>query len=149
MLDIRARVESDAMAPPDRAIRVTLSTNGREHPLTTEARPDGRGLATNGGELLCLALATCFLNDVHREAAGRGITVRRVAVEVRSRFGAPGEPSSAISYRARVAAEATEAEIRSLLAETDRVAEIQNTLRRGMPIVLEATEVESVAPGPG
>jgi hypothetical protein len=34
---------------------------------------DGGGSSANGGELLCLALATCYCNDVYREAKKRGI----------------------------------------------------------------------------
>ena len=144
MLQIRARVESEPTAPSAHQLRVTLATNEREQHLRVEPRPDGRGLATNGAELLCAALATCFCNDVYREAASRGITVERVEVEVCSTFGGVGEPARAISYRARVAAHASEAEIRALVEHTDTVAEVQNTLRRGMAVPLEAIEVESL-----
>jgi hypothetical protein len=50
-----------------------------------------------------------------------------------------------VSYRARVTvAGATEEAARHLLERTDRVAEVQNTLRAGVPVRLGATEVEIV-----
>jgi OsmC-like protein len=48
---------------------------------------DGYGSGTNGGELLFLVLATCYSNDVYREARKRGIQVESVEVEVTGEFG--------------------------------------------------------------
>ena len=110
---------------------VTLSTNGVAHPLEIDSRPSGFGSRANGGELLCLALATCYCNDIYREADKRGIAVVRVDVQVLAEFGAPGDPAASIAYRADVEARAAESAIRELMLHTDRVAEVQNTLRRG------------------
>jgi organic hydroperoxide reductase OsmC/OhrA len=44
------------------------------------------GSSINGGELLFAALATCFCNDLYREAAQRGINVQDVDVEVTETF---------------------------------------------------------------
>ena len=116
---------------------VYVATDGTAHSLSVAAKPDGRGSSVNGGELLFLALATCYCNDLYREAAARRIAVRDVEVEVRGAFGGRGEPASEIVYRASVHAEASPSEIEELLAETDRVAEIHNTLRRGCPVHFE------------
>ena len=43
----------------------------------------------------------------------------------------------AFVYRARVQADVSAAELAALLAETDRVAEIQNTVRQGCSVSLE------------
>jgi uncharacterized OsmC-like protein len=86
--------------------------------------------------LLFLALATCYCNDIYREAAKRGLRVESVEVEVEGDFGAEGEPAQNVTYRAKVAAQASEGEIRELMSHTDRVAEIQNTLRVGTPVTL-------------
>jgi uncharacterized OsmC-like protein len=94
------------------------------------------GSLANGGELLFLALATCYCNDVYREAAKRGIAVERVEVEVEGEFGGVGEPARNVTYHARVTARASEANIQELMAHTDRVAEIQNTLRVETPVRL-------------
>lgn len=71
---------------------------------------------------------------MYREAAKRGLTVERVEVDVEGDFQAAGAPATKVTYRATVAAHASEDEIRSLMLDTDRVAEIQNTLR-GMTLV--------------
>jgi organic hydroperoxide reductase OsmC/OhrA len=139
-MTIRAQVQNE-----EGRHRVTLSTNGAEHALTIPPRPSGFGSRANGGELLFLALATCYCNDVYREAAALGVDVRAVEVEVEGEFGGVGEPAAGVSYRARVTvAGATEEAARHLLERTDRVAEVQNTLRAGVPVRLGATEVEIV-----
>jgi uncharacterized OsmC-like protein len=113
---------------------VYVATNDRPQSLVVAPKPNGRGSSVNGGELLFLALATCYCNDLYREAAARSITVHAVHVEVRGEFGSRGEPASEIVYRASVHADASPSQIEELLAETDRVAEIHNTLRRGCPV---------------
>lgn len=143
MAEIRARVECEPTAPRSEQLRVTVATEQHEHRLHIQQKPDGRGLENNGGELLCLALATCFCNDVYREAALRSIVVDRVEVQVNATFGEPGEAAKSLSYHARVAAQAPEAEIRALVEHTDRVSEVQNTLRRGFSVSLTGVEVES------
>ena len=93
-----------------------------------------------------LALATCFCNDIYREAAKRGIEVERVEVDVDGQFGAEGEPATHVTYQARVVAHAAEAEIRNLMQHTDTLAEIQNTLRVQTPVTLERIEAVSILP---
>lgn len=123
---------------------VTLRTNDNVHSLAIPPRPTGFGSSANGGELLFLALATCYCNDIYREAAKRGLKVEHVEVEVEGEFGAEGEPARNVSYRAKVTAQASEAQIRDLMSQTDRVAEIQNTLRRETPVILSGIEVVTV-----
>lgn len=45
-----------------------VETDGRKQSITI-APKTGRGSSVNGGELLFAALATCFCNDLYREAA--------------------------------------------------------------------------------
>jgi organic hydroperoxide reductase OsmC/OhrA len=113
---------------------VTLSTNGTAHSVVIDPRSSGYGSRANGGELLCLALATCYCNDIYREADKLPIVVVRVEVRVQAQFAGPGDPATSIAYQADVEARAAEAEIRDLMLHTDRVAEVQNTLRRGMEV---------------
>ncbi len=115
---------------------VTLSTNENTHSIEIPPRPAGFGSSANGGELLFLALATCYCNDIYREAAKRGIQVERVEVEVAGDFGAEGEPAKNVTYQAKVTAQASEEAVRELMKYTDQVAEIQNTLRVGTPVTL-------------
>lgn len=122
--------------------RAVVRTEDDEHALPIAPKPSGFGSRTNGGELLFLALATCYCNDVYREAANAGMTIESVAVEVEGEFGGIGEPARNLRYRARVAARgASEEQVRKLLEHTDTVAEIQNTLRRGVAVRLEAVDV--------
>jgi uncharacterized OsmC-like protein len=137
---IEARVENQLQQHT-----VSLMTNGDTHTLQVSPRPGGFGSSANGGELLCLALATCYCNDVYREAEKRGIAVTRVEVEVRAEFGAVGEPANSLRYRANVFARATTLEIRELMLHTDRVAEVQNTLRRGMEVHFEVGRTQPEA----
>ena len=117
--------------------RVVLTTDGDSHSLSISPRASG-GSTANGGELLCLAVATCYCNDIYREARKRAVEVLRVDVQAQAEFGAPGAPASRLSYRVTVLARALENDIRDLILHTDSVAEVQNTLRRGMPVQLES-----------
>ncbi|MGH9717258.1 MAG: OsmC family protein [Candidatus Acidiferrales bacterium] len=115
---------------------VTLRTNEREQSLAIPPKSDGFGSSANGGELLFLVLATCYCNDIYREARKRGIDVERVEVEVSGEFGGEGDPAHSITYRASADAKATRQQIMELMRHTDSVAEIQNTLRRSTSVVL-------------
>jgi len=117
-----------------------VSTDQRNQTVAIAPRPDGYGSSLNGGELLCLALATCYCNDLYREARKREMKIARVQVEVRSRFEGEGTPAREIRYSAMVEADAPREAILELIAHTDTVAEIQNTLRSGMPVRLSACE---------
>src|SRR5262249_54065650 len=124
---IEAHVATGADQP-----RIQVATNGATRSLAIPPKPNAQGLSTNGGELLCLALATCYCNDIYREAETRNITVKRVEVHAQAEFGAIGEAAKRLVYRAAVEAVASEAQILDLMLHTDRVAEIQNTLRKGI-----------------
>lgn len=65
---------------------VTLQANDNAHSITIPPKSMGYGSSANGGELLFLALATRYCNDIYREAAKRNIKVERVEVNC----GAPG-----------------------------------------------------------
>src|SRR5512138_2597766 len=121
--------------------QVTLQTNDNVHSISIAPKPTGYGSSANGGELLFLALASCYCNDIYREASKRGIKVERVEVVVEGDFGAEGEPARNVVYRARVYADASEDEIRELMKFTDTVAEIQNTMRTETPVILTELEV--------
>ena len=109
---------------------VEVQTNGAAKQINIAAKATGYGSSINGGELLLLSLATCFCNDIYREAAKRNIAVDGVDVEVTGEFGAEGEPGYNFQYKAKVTSDAPQQEIDALIAYTDQVAEIHNTLRR-------------------
>ena len=113
-----------------------LKVGDKEQSLAIAPKPTG-GSSVSGGELLFLALATCYCNDIYREAAELDIEVESVEVEVTGDFEAEGKPASNIVYRAEIKANASNDEIRELMRHTDVVAEIQNTVRAGIPVKLE------------
>jgi organic hydroperoxide reductase OsmC/OhrA len=117
---------------------VVVATDGNERALSLPAKATGAGSAVNGGELLMLALATCYCNDLYREAARRAIEIESVEVRASARFDGIGLAASDIRYRARVSSAAPAERIAELLRETDAVAEIHNTIRAGVPVVLDA-----------
>ena len=117
---------------------VTLSTAGKSQALAVSAKATGGGSAVNGGEFLMLALATCYCNDLYREAAARGLVLTAVEVQASADFPAAGLAATDIRYRARVESTASDAQIEALLRETDQVAEVHNTVRAGLPVRREA-----------
>jgi uncharacterized OsmC-like protein len=96
----------------------------------------GLGLGFNGGELLLLAIGGCYSNDIFREAAKRGLAVKNVQVTVNADWA--GDPVCAqnVAFNVMVEADAAEADILDLIAQTDRVAEIPNSLRLGTEVKL-------------
>jgi organic hydroperoxide reductase OsmC/OhrA len=123
---------------------VSLRTGAHDHSLNIASKPGGRGSSVNGGELLFLALATCYCNDIYREAGKRGIDVQAVEVEVTGTFGNEGEGAQEIRYRASVDAKAPREQVLALMRHTDAVAEIHNTLRASTAVVLSACEAREV-----
>lgn len=117
-------------------LQTTVQTNGIAKNLQIAPKPNGYGSSINGGELLMLSLATCFCNDIYREAAKRNINVSNVEVEFTGEFGAEGQPGFNFKYKVHVDADASPSEIEDLVQYTDKVAEIHNTLRKGIEINL-------------
>jgi uncharacterized OsmC-like protein len=108
---------------------VMVSTNSNTQQVSIPAKENGSGSGINGGEILFLAIATCYCNDIYREAAKRNITVEKVEVVVEGEFGSEGEPAKNIVYNAKVKSNSDEKEIIELMKFVDTVAEIHNTLR--------------------
>ncbi|MFN8059167.1 MAG: OsmC family protein [Vicinamibacterales bacterium] len=115
---------------------VSVMTDGAPKSIGVPAREDGRGSAINGGELLMLALATCYCNDLYREASRRELVLDAVEVEATADFDGVGAAATNVRYRARVASAAPASRIEALLRETDAVAEVHKTVRVGTPVEL-------------
>ena len=118
------------------ALDVEVRTDAARRTLSIPPKPSGRGSAVNGGELLMLALATCYCNDLYREAERLGLPIDGVEVEATARFDGVGLAATDIRYRARVSSPAPPAAIEDLLRRTDAVAEIHNTIRAGGSVTL-------------
>ena len=113
-----------------------VQTNDSAKEMQISVKSSGFGSSINGGELLLLSLATCFCNDIYREAEKRNIVVTGVEIEVTGEFGGEGEPGSNFQYKAQVISDASLSEINDLIRYTDQIAEIHNTLRKGISITL-------------
>jgi organic hydroperoxide reductase OsmC/OhrA len=117
---------------------VIVTTNGNSQTINLPLKKEGLGSSVNGGELLFLSLATCFCNDLYREAVRRNIDVESVQVVVSGEFGKEGEPASNISYMVKVISpKNTQQEIDDLIEHVDKVAEVHNTLRKGVTVSLK------------
>lgn len=115
---------------------VSVSTSGVTTSLAVPGKPGGQGSAVNGGEFLMLALATCYCNDLYREAARLNIAVDAVEVEAVADFDGVGLSATNIRYAARISSPAPDDDVARLLRETDAVAEVHNTVRKGVPVHL-------------
>lgn len=117
---------------------VAVRTGSTTQSLAVAAKSTGRGSAVNGGEFLMLALATCYCNDLYREAERLGIAIEGATVEATAEFPGIGLAATNIAYRASVQSSADAEAIARLLRETDAVAEVHNTVRAGVPVRLIA-----------
>lgn len=115
---------------------LTVSTNTNEKKINIPGKPEGYGSSVNGGELLFLSLATCFCNDIYREAAKRKMNIQQVEVTVSGEFGKEGEPASNITYVVNIQSGHTQAEVDDLVQYVDKIAEVHNTLRQGVSVIL-------------
>ena len=103
----------------------------------------GLGLGFNGGELLLLAIGGCYSNDLYREAAKQGMKIHGVQVSVTADWGGDPVRAQNVCFSVVVEAAATQQEIMDLIRQTDRVAEIPNSLRMGTEVKL--IEAKAVA----
>jgi len=115
---------------------IVVSTNDNIKNILIPSKSSGQGSSINGGELLFLSLATCFCNDVYREADRRQIKIKSIEVRLSGDFGGEGEPASNINYKVDIQSDHDESEINNLINHVDKVAEIHNTLRKGTKVDL-------------
>ena len=115
---------------------ITVQTNDDAKEIKIDSKPSGYGSSVDGAKLLLLLLASCFCNDIYREASKRNIIVSEVEVVFTGDFGGKGEPGSNFQYKANVISDASSEESNDLINATDRIAEIHNTLKKGLNITL-------------
>jgi uncharacterized OsmC-like protein len=87
-----------------------------------------------GGHVLHLAVASCVLNDIYREAATLGIDVKGVRVTAAGGFDTATWQSTGIDYSVEVSSDAPADQLAHLLAVVDQVAEIPQAIRAGVPV---------------
>ena len=117
---------------------VAVRTGSATQSLVVAPKASGRGSAVHGGEFLMLALATCYCNDLFREAERLGVALESVEVEASAQFPGIGLAATDIRYRATLSSPAPASALTALLRETDAVAEVHNTIRAGVPVELVA-----------
>jgi organic hydroperoxide reductase OsmC/OhrA len=115
---------------------VTVRTGLASQSVAVPPKATGVGSSINGGEFLMLALATCYCNDLYREAERLRIPVESAQVEATAEFPGVGLAATNIRYRAVVRSSANAQAVAKLLRQTDAVAEVHNTVRAGVPVEL-------------
>lgn len=130
------RISAQLRNSPTRHEVVVRTGDAPARPLTIGPKPGG-GSSVNGGEMLMLALATCYCNDLYREAARLQIAIDEVEVEASATFAGIGLAAQDVRYHASVRSGAPPAAIAELLRQTDAVAEVHKTLRGGTPVTFE------------
>jgi uncharacterized OsmC-like protein len=116
--------------------QVIVSTNDIPKELPIAPKASGYGSSINGGELLMLALATCYCNNLYREATKKSLIIKGLEVVCSGIFSAEGEAGSDFSYQVKVLSDASQEEIEDFLKHTDSVAEIHNSIRKGLEVKL-------------
>ena len=117
---------------------IVVQTDGNTKTINIPGKAEGLGSSVNGGELLFLALATCFCNDVYREGARKNMVIESVEVTVSGMFAREHEPAAGITYQVNVQAPAhSPQEISDLVRFVDTIAEIHNTVRMGTAVTLK------------
>ncbi len=102
------------------------------------AEAGGGGKGFNGGQLLYLAIAGCISNDLFREAPRFGVELDAVRVTVEGDFSGDPAVSEAITYDVEVRGRG---DLDALVREVDRIAEIPNTLRQGVPVSVRSVSI--------
>lgn len=117
---------------------IIVSTEANKKRINIPGKAEGFGSSVNGGELLFLSLATCFCNDIYREAARRKMNIELVEAAVWGEFGGEGEPVASIEYEVNIQSPHNSGkQIQELIEYVDKIAEIHNTLRRGVQVSLK------------
>jgi organic hydroperoxide reductase OsmC/OhrA len=119
---------------------VCVRTGESTQALPVLSKPSGRGSAVNGGEFLMLALATCYCNDLYREAERLDISVESVVVKASADFPGIGLAATNIQYEVEVSSPSASEDIAALIRQTDAVAEVHNTIRGGAAVVLRSVD---------
>jgi uncharacterized OsmC-like protein len=117
-------------------LETIVETNGESKTIAIAPGVDGYGSSLKGGELLLVSLATCYCNNIHREAIKRELPVAVVEVIFTGEFEVEGEPGANSQYKVNVWSGASQNEIETLINYTDTIAVVQNILRKGLSITL-------------
>lgn len=115
---------------------IVVATSNQSKTISIPSKQSGFGSSVNGGELLMLALAVCYCNDVYREASKRNIKISDIEVVVTGDFGGEGEPGTNFRYKPTIKSDLPQDELQALIKYVDSIAEIHKTLRQGSRVDL-------------
>lgn len=102
-----------------------------------EGKAGGMGLGFNGAQMLALALGGCFCNDLRYVAQELGVSIRNLAVSVTLCL--EGHPLLTTSATMSVACELIDgSDPRPLIDKAKESCMVSNSLRKGIPVVIEA-----------
>ena len=100
----------------------------------------GQGLGFSGGELLLLAIGSCYCNDLHRAAARSGISLDSIDLTVSAKWSdKPLQLTDAhVSIRTKTAKCAVD--LHQLIKQVDVATSVANSLRSGARITLAVAD---------
>ena len=99
----------------------------------TEEGVSVRGRLT-GAHVLHLAVATCVLNDLYREARDRGVALAGVHVSAEGGFDLSTGASTGVEYAVALDSGLLPEQVQDLLERVEEVAEIPRALRTGIDV---------------
>ena len=95
----------------------------------------GLGLGFNGGELLALAIGSCYCNGIHYIADELGVSVGKILVEVTLELG--GDPPIATEAILKASCTTIDGSNPDILIEKAKeTSTVSNSLRKGFPVTL-------------
>jgi len=95
------------------------------------------GMGFGGGEILCLAVGTCYYNNLRREANHRNIELVLIEIEVTADWDDPSPIASEIRIKPKIESQASQDEIESLLEYAIQVSSVANTISHTVPVRLD------------
>ncbi|MCJ8144386.1 OsmC family protein [Ancylobacter sp. A5.8] len=94
----------------------------------------GMGLGFNGGELLGLAIGGCLCNDLQYVAAGMGIEIVSIEVDVEVSFSGVPLLATHAAVRVQVAATDSQADVDALIERAKADSTVSNSIQRGVTV---------------
>jgi len=135
-------------------MKLTVHLTALPDSNTSTGRVNGRSLAIdrcmNGGrsgegatygELLCLAVAGGYADELLQEAERCGIRIDRLHISVEAEAENGGRKAGNLAISVRVETNADEHVIMDLIEHTDRVSEVLKSLRLGTSVRLADAEL--------
>lgn len=94
----------------------------------------GMGLGFNGGELLGLAIGGCLCNDLQYVAAGMGIEIASIEVDVEVSFSGVPLLATHAAVRVQVTATDSQADVDALIERATADSTVSNSIQRGVTV---------------